>query len=471
LVVYKKLKLRLKILLGGLAFNINDLSKHDNTVTLHDGNTSETFTVLEGVNDEWLLRLENDFSHFVGLEVVRVFSLLVSGFLSDLPFDFGHLEGRASSTNESDRGVSRLQLSRVVKDLNLSGEFSSTSNGVIGFEDHDVTNTRHVFLDETLNVESDVVTSSCLRDRLVVHFDGENLSSARSRWGVGWDEDNFSSRGDNSLFDTSSNDVSYSLNLVDSRDRHAHSLVLNTRRDDDLFLENVENGVYVALLTSDGLNVNSVPPAHIGGFGDEIVSNPSRDRNDWDVVVNEVLLPADLDQHFLHFVLYFVVTSLTVFSDITVHLVNSNEELFDSEQVDEDGVLTGLSLDFSGLVVSTSDGSGEVTISRHHEKSDISLRGPSKHVLNEITMSRSVYNSVVLGWGEEFLGCASNGHTTFAFFLLAVHVEGKGERRLSKTISFFTELDHFTFRDSSKFEDEAPSGGGLASIDVSADYN
>jgi hypothetical protein len=159
---------------------------------------------------------------------------------------------------------------------------------------------------------------------------------------------------------------------------------------------------------------------------------------------------------------------LSVFCNVTIHLVNSNEKLLDTEQVDEDSVLAGLSLNFSGFVVSTGNGSGEVTISRNHQKSYVGLGGSSKHVLNEVTMSRSIYNGVVLGGSEEFLGCAGNGHTTFTLFLLTVHVEGKGERGLSKTVSFFTELNHFTFWDSSKFEDEASSGGGFASIDVTA---
>jgi hypothetical protein len=254
-----------------------------------------------GVYDFTGVRDMNEFLNMAqqaGLYVIartRGFSLLSTSFLSNLPLDFSHFEGRTSSTNESDRGVSRLQFSRVVEDLDLSSELSSSSNGIVSLKDHDVSDARHVFLNETLDVETNVVTSSGGWDGLVVHFYSEDLSGARSGWGVGWDENDFSSRGNNSLFNTSSDDISYSLNLVDSGNRHAHSLILDTWRNLDLLLEDVENGVNVNLVSSERLNVNSLPPGHVGRLGDQVVSDPSRDRDDWDGVINEVLLPSDTD--------------------------------------------------------------------------------------------------------------------------------------------------------------------------------
>jgi hypothetical protein len=305
----------------------------------------------------------------------------------------------------------------------------------------------------------------------VVHFDSEDLSSARSGRSVGRDEDNFSTRDDFSLFDTSSDDVSYSLDFVDSRDRHAHSGIGRTRRDLNLFFQDIEDSLDVNLFTGEGLDFESGPPGHVGGRSDKVVSHPSRDRDHRDRFINELLFPSDLDEYVSHFRFNFIVTGLSVFGDVTVHLVDSDKELFDSEQVDEDGVLTSLSLNFTCLVVSSGEGSGKVTVSRNHQKSNISLGSSGKHVLDKVTMSRSVYNSVVLGWGEEFLGCAGNGHTTFTFFLLAVHVESEGERGLSKTVSFFTEFDHFSLRYSTEFEDQTTSGGRLSCVDMSTDYN
>jgi hypothetical protein len=50
--------------------------------------------------------------------------------------------------------------------------------------------------------------------------------------------------------------------------------------------------VDVQLLLSDH-DVNTLPPAHVGGFLDQVVTHPSRDRENGDRLLNEVLLPAD----------------------------------------------------------------------------------------------------------------------------------------------------------------------------------
>jgi hypothetical protein len=59
---------------------------------------------------------------------------------------------------------------------------------------------------------------------------------------------------------------------------------------------------------------------------------------------------------------------------VTVHLVDTNHELLDTEQVDEHRVLAGLALDLSGLGVTLGDGRGEVTVGWDHEKADIGLQ-------------------------------------------------------------------------------------------------
>jgi hypothetical protein len=168
----------------------------------------------------------------------------------------------------------------------------------------------------------------------VVHFDGEDLSGARGGWGVSWDENDFRARGDDSLFDTSSDDITYSLNLVDSRDRGAHRLVDDTRRNNDEFLEDFDEGGDVNLISSDSLDFDSVPPRHLLGFFDEVVTNPSRDWENWDGFLNEFLLPSNLDEHSAHFIANFFIARLTVFGNVAIHLVYSNDQLLDTEQVD-----------------------------------------------------------------------------------------------------------------------------------------
>merc|ERR1712072_1296171 len=61
---------------------------------------------------------------------------------------------------------------------------------------HHITNTRHVLLLQILDVHAHIVTRHTGVDALVVHLDGEDLSSARVDSGVGWKEHDFISRLD-----------------------------------------------------------------------------------------------------------------------------------------------------------------------------------------------------------------------------------------------------------------------------------
>jgi len=124
-----------------------------------------------------------------------------------------------------------------------------------------------------------------------------------------------------------------------------------------------------------------------------------------------------------------------------------------------------------GLVVSTGNRGGEISVSGDHEESDIGLRSSGDHVLDKVTMSRGIDDGVVFGGGEKFLGGARNGDTSFSLLLLTVHVERKGERTLSESVSLFSELGHFSLRDSTEFENQTSGGGRFTGIDVSTDDN
>ena len=84
-------------------------------------------------------------------------------------------------------------------------------------------------------------------------------------------------------------------------------------------------------------------------------------------------------------------------------------------------------------------------------------------------MTRGVDDGVVPLVGEELLGGARNGHTTLTLFLLAIHVKGESERRLTERIGLSLELFEFALRDTPELEQESTGGGRLAGIDVTAD--
>merc|ERR1712066_612504 len=65
----------------------DDLSKHDNAVSVHERNSGKTLAILEAVANQRLLRLERTLSHLVRLQAVGVFHFLAAGLLSHLPDD------------------------------------------------------------------------------------------------------------------------------------------------------------------------------------------------------------------------------------------------------------------------------------------------------------------------------------------------------------------------------------------------
>jgi len=447
----------------------DDLAKHDDTVAIQECNTGETLAVLEGVDDERLDRGELHLSHFVGLEGMRLFHLLATGFFAHLPVEVGDTASGAAATDETDRGVTLLDFTRDIEDLHLGGEGLDGHQGGVFLVDHDITGTRHVLLVETLDVESDVVTRHGFLDLLVMHFDGEHLAAASVGGGVGRHEDDFFVALDDTLLDAAGQHITDTLDLVDTGDRHAHVLVDVTLWGAGHVVEALKQIVDVQLLALDGGDVDAVPPLHVLRLRQQVVTHPAGDREDWNGIGDEVLLPADAGKHVLHLVTNLVVALLGVLGDIAIHLVDATDELLDTQQVNETSVLAGLTLDFTSLVVALLDGGDEVTIGRNHKDGDIGLGGTGNHVLDEIAMAGGINDSVMPLVSEELLGGAGDGDTTFTLLLLAIHIESESERGFTKTVSLGLELFHFTLWDTSELEQQTSGGGGLAGVDMSAD--
>merc|ERR1719335_1485318 len=109
------------LLLGALdlVHLLHDLAKHDNAVAVEEGDAGETLAVLEGVDHQRLLRGKVHLGHLVRLERVRVLHLLAARLLADLPVHLRDAARRAAAANEANRGVTDLDLTRDVEDLDL----------------------------------------------------------------------------------------------------------------------------------------------------------------------------------------------------------------------------------------------------------------------------------------------------------------------------------------------------------------
>jgi len=206
----------------------------------------------------------------------------------------------------------------------LSGEVLDSVDGGIGFKNHDISYTGHVFLLETLNVESAVISRDGLRNGLVVHFYSENLTITRCGGGVSGLEDNIRTRLDGSLFDTSSEHITNTLNFVDSRDGSSGNGGDSSLGNSYVFLETIKEGVDVDRYFSL-FNVGSLPPVHVSGLGDQVISLPAGDGEERNGIGDEVLQPTDSKQHTFHFFFDFSVSGFFVSSKIGIHLVDTNK--------------------------------------------------------------------------------------------------------------------------------------------------
>mmetsp|Transcript_2949 Transcript_2949/g.3997 ORF Transcript_2949/g.3997 Transcript_2949/m.3997 type:complete len:229 (-) Transcript_2949:126-812(-) len=195
-------------------------------------------------------------------------------------------------------------------------------------------------------------------------------------------------------------------------------------------------------------------PGCLVGFVNKVVTVESRVGDEG----NLLWLEADHLKHLYELVLDFVETALVPVAG--VHFVNTDNDLFYTEEVKKTGVLTGLTLLNTCLGISLGNSSLETTLlGRNEKKTNIGGGRSSNHVLNVILVSGGIDNSVMVFVCEELLGVALNGNTTLTLLLTGVKVVGKTERRLSLLLGHGLELFHLTSRDTALLENQVTTCG------------
>merc|ERR550532_2478370 len=409
-----------------LALAGDDLAQHDDTVAIHECNPRKALAIFKSIAHKGLLGLEAALGHLIRLQGVGVFHFFAPGLFAHLPFQFGNAACRPPAAHEANRRVTHLDLVRDVQHLDLGIKFSCLPECGVLLVDHYIPGPRHVLLVQTLDVKADIVTGISLVHTLVVHLHCEHLASARIGRGVGGQENNFLSRLNNSLLHAACQHVSHAFDFVDAGDRHAHGCADRSLRHPAKFIKHIVKSVHMKCLLAV-LNILSFPPTHVFRFFQEVVSHPTRNGQHWSVFFDEILLPSNLDQHALHLVGDLIVRCLLVPSSVAVHLVHTDADLFHTEQIDQTGVLPGLALDFSSLVVALGNRCSEIPIRWDHDECHVSLRRAGDHVFDEVTVAWRVNDGIVPLIGVELLGGAGNSHTALALLLLAVHVESEGK--------------------------------------------
>ena len=265
--------------------------------------------------------------------------------------DLRELAGNVGSVAIKNWGVTSTDLTRVVKNDDLGVEGLSSLRGVVLGVTGDVTTTN--LLDgDVLDVEADIVTGDTLDKLFVVHFNGLDFSGNTS----GGEGHNHTGLDDTGL-DTTDGNRANTANLVHILEGKAERLVGRTGRGLDS-IDGLEEGLAGGL--GLGLLLPALIPGAVGGVVDHVVAVEARDGNEGDSlgVVSDLLdeVGCLLDD--------LLETGLGPLGG--VHLVDSDDELLDTEGVSEQGVLTGLAIlgDTSLELTSTSgnDENGAISL-------------------------------------------------------------------------------------------------------------
>merc|ERR1719319_1781921 len=276
-------------------------------------------------------------------------------------------------------GVSVADLSRVVKDDDLSGEILDSTRWLV-LRIGSYVSTLDILDRDVLDVESNIVSGKGLSKRLVVHLDGLALS-CQLDWGEGDERSGLQDSGLNTVHGHCSN----SANFVNILKGQTKGLVGGSLRGND-GVETLQESDSTSL-SFLALHGPSLVPGHVGGGLDHVVAVKPGNGHEGD---SGWVVPDLLDEA-AHFLLDLLEPSLGVWRLSGVHLVNGNDELLDTKGVGQQGMLSGLTI--------LGDTSLKLTSTRgNDEHSAISLGGSGDHVLDEIPVTRGIDDGdVVLG--------------------------------------------------------------------------
>merc|ERR1719380_562029 len=125
----------------------------------------------------------------------------------------------------------------------------------------------------------------------MMHLYCENLTSARVGCSVSWQEHHLLTRLHHTLLNTTGQDISDSLDLVDSGNWHAHWCAHWALWHAAHVVKNLEQGVHVESLLANE-DIATLPPAHIRGLLQQVISHPSADRKDRGALFEKIFLPS-----------------------------------------------------------------------------------------------------------------------------------------------------------------------------------
>jgi hypothetical protein len=385
---------RARLFLGSLSGSLGDLAglvnlgdglddtDSDGLTHVTDGETTKRRVVSEGLNAHGLGGNHLDDGSVTRLDELGVGLGGLTGTAIDLLEELRELAGNVGSVAIEDWCVTGTDLTGVVEDDDLGVEGLSTLGGVVLGVTGNVATTD--LLDgDVLDVEADVVTGNTLDKLLVVHLDGLDFSGDTS----GGEGDDHTGLDDTGL-DTTDGNRANTANLVHILEGKAEGLVGRTGRGVD-GINGLEEGLSGGL--GLGLLLPTLVPGAVGGVVDHVVAVEAGDGDEGNVLG----VVADLLDEVGGLLDDLLETGLGPLGG--VHLVDGNDELLDTEGVGEQSVLTGLSVLGDTSLELTSTGGND-------ENGAIGLGGTSDHVLDEITVTRGIWQGLAKARGTHKAG-------------------------------------------------------------------
>jgi len=428
-----------------------DNTDGDGLSHVSDGETSERGVLSESFNTHWLGWFKFNDSGVTRLDFAGVVFDFLTRTAIDFLLELVEAAGDVRGVAIEDWSVTLLDFTWMIEDNDLSVEGLGFLGWVLLGVGANVT-TADFFDRDVLDVETDVVTGDTLVEGFVVHFYGFDFSSD-GRWGEGNNHTGFDETG----FDTADWHRSDTTDLVDVLEWESEGFVgWSTWWDDGVEgLEESFTGLFASFF---GLFSPTFVPGHVFGGGDHVVSVPSGnwDESDGFWVVTDFL---DVRGDFLD---DFFESVFGVFWLGVVHLVNSNDELFDTEGESEKSV-------FSGLTVLGDTGFKFTDTSGDDEDGAIGLGSTGDHVFDEISVTWGIDDGDFVFFGLEFPESDIDGDTSFSFGLKFVQDPGVFKGTFAHLGGFFLELFDGSLVDTTTFVDQMTGGGRFTGIDVTDD--
>lgn len=334
-----------------------------------NGKSSKRWIVGKGFHTHGLGRNHLDNGSIARLDELRsVFNRLARTTIN-LFENFGKLAGNVSGMAIEHRSIASSNLTGMVEndDLGVEG-FGTFGRIVLGVARHIATTD---FLDgHVLDVEADIITGKTFDQLFMVHFHRFDFGRHISR-----SERDHHPRLDDSGFHTTHRHRTNTTNLVDILKGKTQWLVGRTRRRIDGI-----NGFQqrFAGRLSLGLLFPAFVPGAIGRDVNHVVAIEAGNGNEW----NGLGIVADLLDEVGNLLDDFVETILGPFGGI--HLVDSHNQLPDTKGIGQECVFARLTILGDTSLEFTSTSSDD-------ENGAISLRSTGNHVLDEITMTGSVW--------------------------------------------------------------------------------